>query len=452
MPIGKVLVASSQYLTVENSNNTATNNQAFSGFLRDPKGIDLSGEKTIQALIQKFPYAQMLHAFQAKCYKEENEYDDHLSKAALYIPDRNILYDIIHNPGNFSKNIVEELPALAHQPDFNEEAIVAVDDANNEQDDTTNPQAGIIAISDPDEKEAEEYIDAEQFKITGDEITPGSVSDMDSRSNDADFQDEQAISITEENEPADETHADVPALDDQTENNFRTEPIDETEKLIIGNIAASDFFRFEEKLDDQLISQASVSNERSDELSDESEPINASALNSGQGVSKYDDDKMPFTFLWWLNKTRNEHSATYQPYVSFKLDTTQDIKKNSVEDFNQQIIENIFHLQSPLENIKAEEPTKTGKFNIRRKDERIERFIREEPQIRPPRPEKLDNENKARKSSEDSYDMVSETLAIIYIEQMLFHKAIDTYRKLSLKFPEKSTYFADQIRKLEITN
>ena len=58
-------------------------------------------------------------------------------------------------------------------------------------------------------------------------------------------------------------------------------------------------------------------------------------------------------------------------------------------------------------------------------------------------------ENKARKSAEDPNDLVSETLAAIYTEQMLFHKAIDTYKKLSLKFPEKRTYFADQISELE---
>lgn len=225
---------------------------------------------------------------------------------------------------------------------------------------------------------------------------------------------------------------------------------DETEKLILGNIASSDFFRFEEKLDDQLTTspESPASSNAAETIH-----IDKNITHRASEVSKYDDDKMPYTFLWWLNKTRKEHSATYQPYVSFKLDTTEDIKKQPSADLNQQIIENIFHLQSPLEDIPPEEKPKTVEFTLKRKDEQIiERFIREEPQIRPPRPEKLDNENKARRSSEDSYDMVSETLAQVYIEQALFHKAIDTYKKLSLKFPEKSAYFADQIRKLETSN
>jgi len=167
-----------------------------------------------------------------------------------------------------------------------------------------------------------------------------------------------------------------------------------------------------------------------------------------QNVSKYDDDKMPYSFLWWLNKTRNEYADTYQPYVEFKLDTTQTIKRTSVDQLSSQIIENIFHLQSPLEEI--ENGPKTVPFQVRRKEDSIlEKFIKEEPQIKPPSSQKLDTENKARKSAEDANDLVSETLAQIYIDQMLFQKAIDTFKKLSLKFPEKSTYFADQIIELE---
>ena len=50
-------------------------------------------------------------------------------------------------------------------------------------------------------------------------------------------------------------------------------------------------------------------------------------------------------------------------------------------------------------------------------------------------------------SSGDS--LLSESLAKIYIRQHRYDKALEIIQSLSLNFPEKSIYFADQIRFLK---
>ncbi|RNC85076.1 MAG: hypothetical protein ED556_10950 [Winogradskyella sp.] len=75
--------------------------------------------------------------------------------------------------------------------------------------------------------------------------------------------------------------------------------------------------------------------------------------------------------------------------------------------------------------------------------ETIDKFIAENPKIKPstntPKPKLVDNNT----TIEDS--LMTETLARIYVEQKNYEKAIQSYRILSLKYPEKSTFFADQI-------
>ena len=53
-------------------------------------------------------------------------------------------------------------------------------------------------------------------------------------------------------------------------------------------------------------------------------------------------------------------------------------------------------------------------------------------------------------SVKEDEELVTETLASIYFQQKNFDKALDSYKKLSLKYPEKSVYFAGRIEEIEL--
>jgi len=82
----------------------------------------------------------------------------------------------------------------------------------------------------------------------------------------------------------------------------------------------------------------------------------------------------------------------------------------------------------------------------------ISSFIKEEPgPIRADKETSLKGD--ASLASIREHDgFITDTLARIYVKQGLFAKAIYAYEKLSLKYPEKSAYFAAQIEKIRNIN
>jgi len=77
----------------------------------------------------------------------------------------------------------------------------------------------------------------------------------------------------------------------------------------------------------------------------------------------------------------------------------------------------------------------------------IDKFISSNPKIIP-----TDTAPKPSIKEENSWSdqgLMTETLARIYLEQKNYDKAIQSYKILSLKYPEKSSFFATQIKAVE---
>jgi len=109
-------------------------------------------------------------------------------------------------------------------------------------------------------------------------------------------------------------------------------------------------------------------------------------------TSKQSDEK--FTFLDWFDQISNHKS---------KIDEKINLIESFIDNKSERIIE---------------DNDKEYKFNYNKYDK-------------------------------DSPELVTETLAKILTNQKKYKKAIKAYRILSLKYPKKSSFFADHIRKIK---
>lgn len=78
----------------------------------------------------------------------------------------------------------------------------------------------------------------------------------------------------------------------------------------------------------------------------------------------------------------------------------------------------------------------------------IEKFIKGKPKLHP-KDTISENINLAASFTQTPDSLMTETLAKVYLQQKNYQKALQAYKILILKYPEKSGFFADQIRAIK---
>ncbi|MRI01740.1 hypothetical protein GH721_14455 [Kriegella sp. EG-1] len=134
--------------------------------------------------------------------------------------------------------------------------------------------------------------------------------------------------------------------------------------------------------------------------------------------------------LKFTKKERHSFSEWLQVTTLKAIDTTKT-KPNTIEDAK---IENI---EFPID----ETSIKSKKYDL------IDKFLEDKPKIKPS--DNVKPVNIQESVQIDKNELMTETLARVYLEQKKYKNAIQAYKILSLKYPEKSGFFADRIRAIK---
>ncbi|AXO81295.1 hypothetical protein DZC78_13140 [Olleya aquimaris] len=145
------------------------------------------------------------------------------------------------------------------------------------------------------------------------------------------------------------------------------------------------------------------------------------------------------------SKTDTIDSEKVEAETILKIGKPLEFDRNETHSFNEWLsLSKLKPIQretsTPIEDTTSKERAK--KFEL------IDKFIIENPKLEAKKT-KVSSHNIAKAQMIQPEVLMTETLARIYVEQKNYKKAIQSYKILSLKYPEKSGFFADQIKAIQ---
>ncbi len=192
-----------------------------------------------------------------------------------------------------------------------------------------------------------------------------------------------------------------------------------------------------------------------------SQPYFIEPVNPAPETPSFGGEEAPYNESYHITAEKNtpptielkENQPTATPEAQEEKIHTDELSKLAgsyqLEGVEEEETTDLNQLATSIKKKKKAPTASSVNSEKNNKNDLIEKFIIEEPTIPRGNLDQIDDRDLSEESSIEKEDLFSETLAKIYIKQKLYEKAITTYIKLSLKYPEKSVYFAHRIEKIK---
>ena len=421
--------------------------------LKQPEKLAAISAEELEKISQRYPYFNTAQLMLTKVYQRDDDYrfTDQLHQAAIYSPDRTVLYNLVHSAKLQKTNQEEESTATGRtlnplQELRHEITTLAVIESISVVE-TSTPQVEQRLEEDDDVAFilAGKSTQNQEFVTTNEDVTDVEIADLaelnslPEKETLTDFTSEEleARSYIEPNKTLKKSAPLISAADmEPMEREILLEAITSSIELEVSGSA------YEQVEEDDIIAKPSTTTEllKVEEhynQDDSTEPLSMAAYLAKRAKEiHFGESKL-------AEKTNESDSASPKREEKIVSVTSEGgSEKNIFEEEDLPLADNrptLLHGHKRM-NVSGEREHQQSL---------IDKFIKTEPRITPGKVAEYNLQTVARESLEEDFEFVTETMARLFAQQGKPDKARKAFKKLMEQHPEKSVYFAAQLKNLD---